>query len=63
MPNFFFSSNCESWGKNRTAARLSAADLQNELRRIVWDNLTHHLRQFSSGTQIVKELWRLLIAA
>jgi hypothetical protein len=49
--------------KCKTKARLSTADLQNEVRRIVWDDLTDYLKQFSSGTQIVKELERLLIAA
>ncbi len=49
-------------GKKSTA-KLSTADLQNELRRIVWDDLTEHLKQFSSGNQIIKELGRLLIAA
>ena len=32
-------------------------------KEIVWDDLTDHLKQFSSGTQIVKELERLLVAA
>ena len=50
-------------GKRKSHAKLSTADLQNEARRIVWDDLTDHLKQFSSGTQIVKELERLLIAA
>jgi SRSO17 transposase len=50
-------------GKSKTVARLSTADLQNEVRRIVWDDLTEHLKRFSSGTQIVKELERLLVAA
>ena len=50
-------------GKRKTHANLSTADLQNEARRMVWDDLTDHLKQFSSGTQIVKELKRLLVAA
>jgi hypothetical protein len=50
-------------GKSKPAVRLSTAELQNEVRRIVWDDLTDYLKQFSSGTQIVKELERLLIAA
>ena len=50
-------------GKRKSNAKLSTADLQNEARRIVWDDLTDHLKQFSSGTQIVKELGRLLVAA
>jgi len=50
-------------GKQRPTARLSTASLQNEVRRIVWDDLTEYLKQFSSGNQIVKELEQLLIAA
>ncbi len=50
-------------GKQNSTARLSTADLQNEVRRIVWNDLTNHLKQFSSGNQIIKELERLLIAA
>jgi len=50
-------------GKQKSTARLSTADLQNEVRRMVWDELSEHLKQFSSGTQIIKELERLLIAA
>jgi len=49
--------------KQKSAARLSATDLQNETRRIVWDDLTEYLKRFTSGTKIVKELERLLIAA
>lgn len=49
--------------KCKTNARPSTADLQNEVRRIVWDDLTDYLKQFSSGTQIIKELEKLLIAA
>lgn len=49
--------------KRKSAVRLSTADLQNEARRIVWENLAEHLKTLSSGTQIVKELERLLIAA
>ena len=49
--------------KRKPAAKLSTEDLQNETRRIVWDDLTVHLKKLSSGTQIVKELERLLIAA
>jgi len=50
-------------GKQKSTAQLSTAGLQNEVRRIVWDDLTEYLKHFSSGTQIVKELERLLIAA
>ena len=48
-------------GKQKSTGRLSTAGLQNEVRRIVWDDLTDYLKQFSSGNQIVKELERLLI--
>jgi len=48
--------------KHQSAVRLSTADLQNEARRIVWEDLSEHLKQLSSGTQVVKELERLLIA-
>jgi len=47
----------------KPAARLSTADLQNGARRIVWDDLTDHLKRLSSGTQTAKELKQLLIAA
>jgi len=50
-------------GKQKSTARLSTADLQNEVRRMVWDEVSEHLKQFSSGTQIIKELEQLLIAA
>jgi hypothetical protein len=50
-------------GKRKAAAHMSVAELQNELRRIVWDDLTTYLKQFTSGDQIIKELGRLLIAA
>ena len=50
-------------GQRTAMAQLSTADLQNEVRRIVWDDLTDHLKRYRSGTQIVKELGRLLIAA
>jgi hypothetical protein len=50
-------------GQRTVTAHLSTADLQNEVRRIVWEDLSDHLKQFTSGTQIIKELERLLIAA
>jgi hypothetical protein len=50
-------------GKRKSVAHKSTAELQNEVRRMVWDELTEHLKQFKSGDQIVKELKRLLIAA
>jgi hypothetical protein len=50
-------------GKRKPAAPMSTAELQNELRRIVWDDLTAYLKRFTSGDQIIKELGRLLTAA
>jgi Transposase DDE domain len=49
--------------KCKTKARPSTAVLQDEVRRIVWDDLTDYLKRFSSGTQIFKELEKLLVAA
>jgi hypothetical protein len=49
--------------KRKSAVKLSTADLQNEARRIVWNDLADHLKKLSSGTQVVKELERLLITA
>ena len=50
-------------GQRIVTADLSTADLQNEVRRIVWEDLSDHLKQLTSGTQIIKELGRLFIAA
>jgi len=50
-------------GRQKGHARLSTADLQNEVRRMVWQELTKHLHQFSSGRLLIKELERLLVAA
>jgi len=50
-------------GKRKKVARLSTKDLQNELRRIVWDDLTDHLKDLPDGNSVIKELSRLLVAA
>jgi len=52
----------EKGKKRMRAARLSTGDLQNELRRIVWDDLVDYLKAFPTGTDVVKELDRLLVA-
>jgi hypothetical protein len=51
-------------GKHKPTAWLSTAYLQNE-GRIIKEDMTDYLNQFSNGTRIVKqrELERLLIAA
>ena len=49
--------------KRRTAAALSTADLQNELRRIVWDDLSEYLKELPDGNSVIKELSKLLVAA
>jgi hypothetical protein len=48
--------------KKRTE-HLSTAQLQNELRRIVWEDLAEYLKQLPSGDSVVKELGRLLMAS
>jgi len=50
-------------GERTRRTKLSTADLQNELRRMVWEDLADHLEGLSNGTQVVKELRRLLVAA
>jgi len=49
--------------KRKNAARLSTGDLQNELRRIVWNDLADYLNELPSGNSVVKELDRLLMTA
>lgn len=49
--------------KRNKAATLSTGGLQNELRRIVWDDLSEYLRGLESGEMVLNELKRLLIAA
>jgi len=50
-------------GQRKRAVRPSTGDLQNELRRIVWEDLAKYLRQLPDGNSVVKELSRLLVAA
>ena len=50
-------------GKLKSADRLSTGNLQDELRKIVWDDMSEHLRQFETGSEIIEELGRLLVAA
>ena len=54
---------CAQGKRKRKAAKLSTGDLQNELRRIVWDDTADYLKELPSGNQVIKELDRLLIAA
>ena len=49
--------------KRKKAARLSTGGLQNELRRIVWDDLCVYLRGLQSGDAVIGEIERLLFAA
>jgi len=42
-------------GQRIGTIRLSTAVLQNEVRRIVWEDLSDHPKQITSGTQITKE--------
>jgi hypothetical protein len=50
-------------GQRGSQRKPSTEDLQNELRRMVWQELADHLKGLPSGTQVVKELQRLLVAA
>jgi len=50
-------------GKRKSAHHLSTGELQNELRRIVWDDLVDYLNQLPDGNSVVKELRRLLMAS
>lgn len=45
------------------AAKTSTEGLQNELRRIVWNDLAAYLKELRDGDSVVKELDRLLLAA
>ncbi|MEK7691790.1 MAG: hypothetical protein AAB425_12290, partial [Bdellovibrionota bacterium] len=49
-------------GKRKPAARKSTGDLQNELRRIVWEDTAKYLKEMPNGNSVVKELSRLLVA-
>jgi hypothetical protein len=49
--------------KSKKAAKLSTGGLQNELRRIVWEDMADYLKELASGDLVVEELERLLIAA
>ena len=50
-------------GKHKKAAARSTGELQNALRRIVWNELAQHLKEIADGKSVVKELDRLLVAA
>jgi len=47
--------NCQQ-AERSSHRKLSTADLQNDLRRMVWEELADHLKGLDSGTQVVKEL-------
>lgn len=49
-------------GKQRLAVKVSTASRQNELRRIVWEDLAEYLKELPSGNSVIKELERLLVA-
>lgn len=50
-------------GQRKQAVRPSTRALQNELRRIVWEDLATYLKELPDGNSVVKELSRLLVAA
>jgi len=45
------------------AVEFSTSRLQNELRRIVWEDLTSYLKKLPDGGSVIHELERLLMAA
>jgi SRSO17 transposase len=49
-------------GKQKSADDMSTADLQNELRRIVWEDTADYLKELPNGNSVVEELSRLLVA-
>lgn len=49
--------------KKHAAQKLSTSEAQNELRRLVWQDMSQYLEELPSGDSVVKELSRLLIAA
>lgn len=50
-------------GKKRDVEGLSCGDLQNELRRLVWEDTAAYLQDLPDGNSVIKELDRLLVAA
>ena len=50
-------------GKRAKTAKLSTEGLQNELRRLVWNELSQRLKELPDGNAVVQELDRLLVAA
>ena len=48
--------------KNRTLVHASMETLQNELRRLVWDDLADYLKGLPNGNSVAKELTRFLAA-
>jgi SRSO17 transposase len=53
----------EKGKQKQRAVELSTSRLQNELRRIVWEDLTSYLKKLPDGDSVIHELERLLIAA
>jgi len=49
-------------GKRERPAWMSTNWAQNELRRIVWDDLVEYLEKKKTGNEVIKELNRLLVA-
>lgn len=48
---------------HKKAASLSTAQLQNELRRMAWDELTKRLKNLESASEVIQLLDELLLAA
>lgn len=53
----------EKGKQKQRAVEFSTSRLQNELRRIVWEDLSNHLKKLPDGDSVIHELERLLIPA
>lgn len=62
LTHIAISRTCEKENK-RNKAHVSVKNLQDILRRIVWDDTAQHLKELPNGNSVFKELSRLLIAA
>jgi hypothetical protein len=50
-------------GHETNAATMSTGQMQNKLRRIVWEDLAQYLGEFETGDEVIHELEQLLVAA
>lgn len=62
LTHIALNSTCEKENE-RKKARVSVRDLQNILRRIIWNDTAQYLKELPNQNSVLKELFRLLIAA